>query len=84
LKTNSYGHLKCICFNPNDNIEVAGFNPRKDAPYFLINIAERKVLAKAHDSLMNTRYFDNFDKKYLDYLMVKQKREKNESINLGT
>jgi hypothetical protein len=84
LRTKGYKHLKCICFNPNDDIEVDGFNPRKDAPYFLINIAKKKVLSKAHKSLINTRYFDNFDKRYLDYLMVKQKREKNESINLGT
>ncbi len=73
LRTNGYKHLKCICFNPNDKIEVAGFNPRKDAPYFLINIASRKVLARAHKSLLGTKYFDNFNTKYLDYLMIEEK-----------
>ena len=75
LKKSGFKHLKAICFNPNDTTEVAGFNPRKDSPYFLINIASRKVLAKAHKSLLNTKYFDNFDTKYLDYLMVKEKKQ---------
>ncbi len=73
LRTNGYKHLKCICFNPNDTKEVAGFNPRKDAPYFLINIASRKVLAKAHKSLLATKYFKNFEEDYLKYLKVKEK-----------
>ena len=68
LRTNGYEHLKCICFNPNDKQEVAGFNARKDAPYFLINIANKKVLAKAHKSLIGTKYFDKFEDKYLKYL----------------
>ena len=70
LRTNGFGHLKCICFNPNDTQEVAGFNPRKDAPYFLINIASKEVLAKAHKSLLGTKYFDNFEKEYLKYLKI--------------
>ena len=73
LRTSGYEHLKCICFNPNDTKEVAGFNPRKDAPYFLINIASRKVLAKAHKSLLGTKYFKNFGVDYLKYLKVKEK-----------
>ncbi len=73
LRTNGYKHLKCICFNPNDTKEVAGFNPRKGAPYFLINIASRKVLAKAHKSLLATKYFKNFGEDYLKYLKVKEK-----------
>ncbi len=70
LRTNGYGHLKAICFNPNDNKEVAGFNPRKDAPYFLINIASKKVLAKAHKSLLGTKYFQNFEEEYLKFLKI--------------
>ena len=73
LRDNGYEHLKCICFNPNDTKEVAGFNPRKDAPYFLINIASKKVLAKAHKSLLGTNYFQNFKEDYLKYLKVKEK-----------
>ena len=70
LRTQGYSEYKCICFNPNDTQEVAGFNARKDAPYFLINIAEKKVLAKAHKTLLGTKYFKNFDKDYLEYLHV--------------
>ena len=70
LRTNGYGHLKCICFNPNDTKEVLGFNPRKDAPYFLINIASKKVLANAHKSLLGTKYFQNFEEEYLKFLKV--------------
>jgi len=70
LRTNGFEHLKCICFNPNDTKEVAGFNPRKDAPYFLINIASKKVLAKAHKSLLGTKYFQNFEEEYLKFLKV--------------
>ena len=72
LRTNGFEKLKCICFNPNDKHEVAGFNPRKDSPYFLINIAERSVLGKAHKSLLRTRYFDNMGDKYKKYLKVKE------------
>ena len=70
LRISGYGHLKAICFNPNDNKEVAGFNPRKDAPYFLINIASKKVLAKAHKSLLGTKYFQNFEEEYLKFLKI--------------
>jgi|TARA_R100000426_G_C4803122_1_gene103378 hypothetical protein len=76
LKDNNYGHLKCICFNPNDTLEIDGFNPRKHAPYFLINIAERKVLTQAHDKLTKTKYYDKMDKRYLEYLGVKKLEEK--------
>ena len=71
LRTNGYSHLKAICFNPNDTKEVAGFNPRKDSPYFLINIASKKVLAKAHKSLLGTKYFQNFEEEYLKFLKIK-------------
>ena len=40
LRTNGYKHLKCICFNPNDKLNINGFNARSKAPYFLINIAK--------------------------------------------
>jgi hypothetical protein len=56
---------KCICFNPNDDVVV-----RKQAPYFLINIAERKVLAQAHNKMMKTDYFSRMSDKYLKFLHV--------------
>ncbi len=68
MKENGYGHLKCICFNPNDKIEIDGFNARSHAPYFLINIATREALNKAHKTLAKTKYYDSMNKRYLKYL----------------
>ena len=68
MKENGYGHLKCICFNPNDKIEIDGFNARSHAPYFLINIATREALDKAHKTLAKTKYYDSMNKRYLKYL----------------
>jgi hypothetical protein len=70
LRTNGYKHLKCICFNPNDKLNIEGFNARSLAPYFLINIAQASVLNEAHNTLTKTSYYDNMNKKYLKYLHV--------------
>lgn len=72
IKKAGYDNLKCICFNPNDSVEINGFSPRQYSPYFLINIANRDVLSKAHKKLLSTKYFDNMEKEYLDYLHVKE------------
>ena len=72
IKKAGYKNLKCICFNPNDAVEIDGLNIRQHAPYFLINIADKNVLGKAHKKLLNTKYFDNMNKQYLDYLHVKE------------
>ena len=76
LKKNGYTHLQCICFNPNDKLDIDGFNIRSHAPYFLINIANKKVLGKAHKNLLKTKYFDNMNEKYLKYLHVNTKTKK--------
>ena len=68
MKENGYGHLKCICFNPNDELDIDGFNARGHAPDFLINIATREALNKAHKVLSKTKYYDNMNKRYLKYL----------------
>ena len=73
MKENGYGHLKCICFNPNDTVDIDGFNIRSHSPYFLINITNRFVLNDSQKKLLNTKYFDKMDKNYLDYLKIKQK-----------
>merc|ERR1711907_545122 len=65
MKENGYGHLKCICFNPNDELDIDGFNARSHAPYFLINIATREALDKAHNVLSKTKCYDNMNKRYL-------------------
>lgn len=70
MKKHGIVHLKAICFNPNDIHDVEGFNARSYAPYFLINIANAKVLAKTHKALLNSKYFNKFSKEYLDFLLV--------------
>ncbi len=66
---------KCICFNPNDkDTEVEGFNARAQAPYFLINIAGRDELSKAHKTLRKTKYYDHLNSAYLKFLKVKPKK----------
>ena len=74
LKKAGYDNLKCICFNPNDAVEIDGLNIRKQAPYFLINIADKSVLSKAHKKLLKTKYFSKMNKEYLDYLHVKEEQ----------
>ena len=68
MKENGFGKYKNICFNPQESLAVEGFCPRSQAPYFLVNIALRKDLERAHESLVKTKYFDNFPEKYKKYL----------------
>lgn len=72
LKEEGYDYLKCICVNPNDKVNIDGFNIRSHAPYFLITITNRKTISNAHKKLLKTKYFDKMDKVYLDYLKVKE------------
>ena len=70
IRYKGYKDIKTICFNPNDSVSINGFNPRGKAPYFLINIAGRKDLHKAHKSLTKTNYYDNMDVKYKSFLKI--------------
>jgi hypothetical protein len=79
LKRLGLKDYKCICFNPNDGVEVDGFNPRAESPYFLINIAHRKVLNDAHKSLRKTKYYDNLNKEYREFLKINEKDKKTHS-----
>ena len=72
LKFIGLKHLKTICFNPNFSLDINGFNPRSQAPFFLINVADRRELAEAHNSILKTTYFDNMSDEYLKYLKVKE------------
>ena len=75
LKKEGASNYKVICFNPNDkDTEIDGFNPRASAPYFLINIASRNELSKAHKTLMKSKYFDRLGDAYLKFLKVKPKK----------
>tara|TARA_B100001094_G_scaffold203329_1_gene197263 strand:+ start:1394 stop:1873 length:480 start_codon:yes stop_codon:yes gene_type:complete len=64
---------KNICFNPNDDVDIEGYNPRSLAPYFMVNIADKKVLSKAHRALKKTNYYDKLPDKYRKFLNLKEK-----------
>jgi len=71
LKEAGYKNLKSICFNPFDGVaEVEGYNPRAGAPFFLINIAEKKALNKAHAKLLKTGYYDKLSAEYRKFLHI--------------
>jgi len=64
---------KSICFNPNDDVDIEGYNPRSLAPCFMVNIADKKVLSKAHRALKKTNYYDKLPDKYRKFLNLKEK-----------
>ncbi len=64
---------KNICFNPNDTVNVENYNPRSLAPYFMINIANKRVLSKAHRALKKTNYYDKLPDRYRKFLNLKDK-----------
>ena len=71
IKTNGFTNYKIICFNPEDTItNIDGFNPRQFAPAFLINVADKKELGKAHRIIMKSKYFDRMSDAYKKYLNV--------------
>ena len=67
------GHpdILALCFNPNDQLEVGGYNPRSKAPCFLINMAYKVHLSKSHRALRSTNYYADLPPKYKKYLNVK-------------
>ena len=73
LKQQGLKDYKNICFNPNDDVDIDGYNPRSLSPYFMVNIANRKVLSKAHRALKKTNYYDKLPDKYRKFLNLKDK-----------
>ena len=71
LKTLDLSNWKALCINPNDNLEVDGFNARSLAPCFMILINNKKDIYYAHKSMQNTKYYDKMDSKYKKYLGIK-------------
>ena len=71
LEESHNGDILALCFNPNDELEVEGYNPRSKAPCFLINMAYRDHLSKSHRSLRTTDYYTKFPDTYKKYLNVK-------------
>ncbi len=81
LEESGNSNIAALCFNPNDNLEIESYNPRSRAPYFLINMAYRKHLSTAHNSLIKTKYYSKMPKHYTDYLRITKKLNKNENTN---
>lgn len=67
-----HDRYKAIVINPSDSLNVEGFNPRSLAPCLLIVVTDRRKLSKAHDQMMNSKYFKNFGDDYLEHLHVKK------------
>ena len=67
---------KALCFSPYEEWSAGGEDTRKKSPYFLINVATRKELDKAHKSLIKTKYFDKFNDKEIKKLKVYPKKKK--------
>tara|TARA_R110000796_G_scaffold162303_2_gene279063 strand:+ start:279 stop:758 length:480 start_codon:yes stop_codon:yes gene_type:complete len=62
--------ITALVFNPNDELEVEGYNPRSKAPCLLINMAYVKDLYKAHESLQKTNYYDKMPEIYRNLLGI--------------
>jgi hypothetical protein len=73
LSNHGLKDYKNICFNPNDDVDIEGYNPRSFAPYFMVNIANKRVLSKAHRALKKTNYYDKLPDKYRKFLNLKDK-----------
>ena len=71
LKALDKSEWKALCINPDDKLEVDGFNARSLAPCFLVLINNKKEIKKAHDIILKTKYYDKMDTKYKKYLGVK-------------
>ena len=74
MKENGFGHYKNICISPEQTLHVEGFSPRAEAPYVLINIGNREDFERTHESIKNTKYFENFPDEYMNYLVRKEKK----------
>jgi len=71
LRAMDKSEWKALCINPDDKLEVDGFNARSLAPCFLVLINNKKEIKKAHDIILKTKYYDKMSKKYKKYLGVK-------------
>ena len=71
LEESGNKEVLALCFNPNDDLEVQGYNPRSKAPCFLINMAYKSHLSKSHRALSTTNYYAKLPRTYKNYLNVK-------------
>ena len=63
--------ILALCFNPNDELEIQGYNPRSKAPCFLINMAYKDHLSQSHRALQDSDYYTKFPDTYRKYLNIK-------------
>ncbi len=68
LKEKKLNHWKALCINPNDKLDVNGFNARALAPCFLVLINDKKDIYFAHKKIKKTNYHNNMSEKYKKYL----------------
>ena len=71
LEESGNQEVGALCFNPNSDMEIDGYNPLSSAPCFMINMAYHKDLAKARTALLKTKYYDKMPATYKKYLNVK-------------
>ena len=57
LKEIGLGHLKSICFNPNENVTRNHVKTRVKAPTFLTSITTRQSLDVAHNKIKGSNYW---------------------------
>ena len=76
MKEQGYKNYKALCFSPYEDKTAAGVKTRINAPYFLINIMNSKDLGKAHEKMIDTKYFDNFTKDELVDIKIYGKKTK--------
>ena len=76
MKEQVYKNYKALCFSPYEDKTAAGVKTRINAPYFLINIMNSKDLGKAHEKMIDTKYFDNFTKDELVDIKIYGKKTK--------
>ena len=70
LEETGNDEIGALCFNPNNGVEVDGYDPLSSAPCFMINFAYYSDLRKARKSLLKTKYYDNLPTTYKKYLNV--------------
>jgi hypothetical protein len=63
--------IAALCFNPSTQMEIEGYNPYQDAPFFMINFAYVDDLSAARKKLLQTSYYDKMSDRYKKYLNIK-------------
>ena len=70
MRNSGISGYKNICINPNDQVNIEGYNPRSLSPYFLIVVSRVDDLDKGKKSLTKTKYYDKMPNRYKRFLNV--------------